>query len=312
MAEQLRDARRQNRPGLPALSHAGVLSRRELRGLGWDRRAVAREVRAGRWALHGHETVAIHTGPLSAEARRWRAVWEIGFDIACIDGVTALQAAGLTGYEDDDVHVSVLHTMSVKPVDGVRVHKVIRRVEGEHVGSGLPRTRPAVAAIRAAHWARSDRQAALLLAMPVQQRLVTGRQLVTSSQEVRGRTRRRFIGVVCRDVADGAQSLGELDFAVLCRQHGLPEPSRQVVVRGPIGRLYLDVRWDEVDLVVEIDGSHHQLGLGATDDALRQNAVVLRGSAVLRMTLLGLRLVPEEFMAQVCEAYRLRSLACAG
>jgi hypothetical protein len=287
------------------VAHDGVLSRAELRRHGWDRDAVARQVRADRWSCHGTQTVALHTSHLGEEAGRWRAIWEVGTRVAALDGVTALQAAGLVGFEDDRVHVSVKHTATVTEVSGVRVHKVIRRSAGELVGGGIPRTTPAVAAVRAAHWAVSDRQAALLMVMPVQQRLITGHQLVAATRRVRGRTRRRFIRLVAHDIADGAQSLGELDFATLCRSRGLPEPSRQVVVRGPKGRVYLDVRWDDADLVVEVDGAQHTWGLATMDDQFRQNDVVLRGDRVLRMTLLGLRLAPEAFMDQVCQAHAL-------
>lgn len=280
-----------------------MLSRAELRAHGWDRDAVARQVVADRWAFHGQQTVALHTSHLGEEAIRWRAVWEVGLGVAALDGVTALQTAGMTGFPEDRVHVSVKHTATVTEVRGVRVHKVIRRVSGELVEGGTPRTTPAVAAVRAAHWAVSDRQAALLMVMPVQQRIITGDQLVAATRRVRGRTRRRFIRLVAHDIADGAQSLGELDFAVLCRSRGLPEPSRQVVQRGPQGRIYLDVRWDDADLVVEIDGAQHTWGLAATDDQFRQNAVVIRGDRVLRMTLLGLRLTPDAFMDQVCQAH---------
>lgn len=290
-------------PEVRRLSHDGVLSRAELRGLGWDRDAVARQVAAGRWACHGRQTVALHTAGLGPEAQRWRALWEVGVRIAALDGVTALQAGGMTGYSDDTVHVSVPHTASVVAPPGVRVHKVIRRVDGELARTGIPRTVPAVAAVRAAHWAVSARQAALVLVMPVQQRLVDGAQLVQTTGRVRSRNRRALVRTIARDIADGAQSLGELDFAALCRARGLPEPSRQVVRRGPRGTVYLDVAWDGVDLVVEIDGSQHGWGLAATDDQLRQNAVVISGDRVLRMTLMGLRVMPEAFMDQVCEAH---------
>jgi very-short-patch-repair endonuclease len=102
---------------------------------------------------------------------------------------------------------------------------------------------------------------------------------------------------------DGAQSLGELDFAALCRSHGLPEPDRQVVRRGPRGRIYLDVRWSAIGLVVEIDGSQHRMGLAVTDDNLRQNEVTLSADRVLRVDLVGLRLRPEAFMAQIVRAH---------
>lgn len=285
-----------------------VLSRRHLRDLGIGREATARAVASGRWAAHGAQTIAMHTGPLTEEAHRWRAVWEVGPKVAALDGVTALQVAGLTGFNDSGIHVSVRHTAQVKRPDGVRLHKVIRRLVDEVMNNCVPRTRPAVAAVRAAHWAISDRQAALVMVMPVQQRLITGSQLVDAARVVRGRNRRKFIWLTANDIADGAQSLGELDFGAMCRARGLPQPSRQVVRKGPRGTVYLDAGWEQIGLCVEIDGSQHLSGLAPTDDALRQNAVVMGGEVVLRMTLLGLRLDEAAFMDQVCQAHAQRSI----
>ncbi|QGN59167.1 hypothetical protein [Nostocoides sp. HKS02] len=298
---------RTERSTLRDLAPDGVLPRAVLREHGWDRDAVARQVAADRWAIHGRQTVALHTAPLSPRAQRWRAIWEVGHRVAALDGVTALQASGLRGYADDEVHVSVKHTARLKPLEGIRLHKVIRRVDGELALAGIPRTVPAVAAVRAAHWAVSNRQAALLLVMPVQQRMVTGAQLLDAVRRVPGRNRRAFVNAVARDIADGAQSLGELDFAGLCRARGLPEPTRQAVRRGPRGSVYLDARWDGIGLVVEIDGSQHTWGMAPTDDQFRQNAVVIRGDRVLRMTLMGLRLMPDAFMDQVCVAFHAES-----
>jgi very-short-patch-repair endonuclease len=100
-------------------------------------------------------------------------------------------------------------------------------------------------------------------------------------------------------------SLGELDFARLCRARGLPEPSRQVVRTHPDGRVYLDVAWDDIGLVVEIDGGHHGLALNPVDDALRQNEVVLGDARVLRIPVIGLRLDAEAFLDQVVRGHRL-------
>ncbi|NNM47881.1 hypothetical protein [Knoellia koreensis] len=284
-------------------AHDGVLSRAELRSHGWDRDAVARQVAGNQWAVHGAQTVALHTWHLGVEAARWRALWEVGTKVAALDGVTALQAAGMSGFVDDQVHLSVPHTAKVIAPSGVVIHKVIRRIEGEVLAAGLRRTRPAVAAVRAAHWAVSERQAALLMVMPVQQRLTTGAELVRTVRAIRGRNRRAFLRLIARDIHDGAQSLGELDFAALCRARSLPEPSRQHVRRLPGGKVYLDVYWDEIGLVIEIDGSQHQWGMAATDDQFRQNDLVISGDRVLRMTLMGLRLHPLRFMDQVCRAH---------
>ncbi len=283
-----------------AAAHIGmVASRALLRAAGLTYLDVRSEVDAGRWRLHGVQTVALHSGELTPEEHRWRVLWETGEAIAAIDGVTALQAAGLRNYSDDHIHVSVVHRHSVKKPPAARVHKIIRRLPDELMGAGLPRTKPAVAALRAAFWAASDRQAALILLMTVQQRLVTPEQLVACSRRLRGRKRRRFITDVVGYIHDGAQSLGELDFAVLCRARGLPEPARQVVVEGEHGRMYLDVRWDGYCLVVEIDGVQHREGLQVSADNLARNEVTLREDRVLRIDLIGMRLHEDAFMDQV-------------
>lgn len=290
---------------------SGVLSRAQLRALGIGRDRVAHHVAAGRWRLHGRHTVATHSGELSDVARAWRAVHESGGD-ARVDGVTSLQLAGVKGLADDVVHVSLHHLCQVPVVSGVVAHKVSRRVEGELVLPGLPRTPPALAALRAAQWAVSDRQAALFLVLPVQQRVVTPDQLRRTHALYRGRRRRALVTQLVDDLADGAHSLGELDFARMCRRRGLPEPSRQVVRVLADGRRYLDAGWEDLGLFVEIDGAGHAQGLEPGFDHLRQNAVTLGGETVLRMTVIGLRLHEDAFMDQVVRAHRaLRSLRSA-
>ena len=107
---------------------------------------------------------------------------------------------------------------------------------------------------------------------------------------------------VLRDVTDGAQSLGELDFAEMCRRHGIPAPDRQVLRRTALGRIHLDARWKGSRFVVEIDGAGHRVGLAVSDDNLRQNEVVLGDDRVLRIDLVGLRVHEVAFMRQVRRA----------
>ena len=276
----------------------GVLTRTALLALGVTRQATSREVASGRWRSHGRHTVALHTGDLSEVAQRWRAVWEVGAG-AALDGVSALQAAGLTGFHTDVIHVSVPATHRPPHVPGARVHVVCARDEGDVVAAGIPRTRPGIAAIRGAHWAVSDRQAALIVCMAAQQALITGPALLATSTRRHGRTRRAFIKTLVRDVADGSQALGELDFARLCRSRGIPEPTRQVVRQGPRGRIYLDVAWEEHGVVAEIDGAQHRQGLAVTSDNLRRNSLQIGGEIVLGIDLVGLRLETAAFLDQV-------------
>jgi very-short-patch-repair endonuclease len=135
--------------------------------------------------------------------------------------------------------------------------------------------------------------------MSVQQRIVREQDLLLQAKRLNRHKRRPFILCVARDIADGAQALSELDFAALCRQRGLPEPSRQQVRQGPRGRVFLDVTWDEFDVVVEVEGAHHDAPENALDDSLRQNALVIERLGVLRVPVIGLRVCPDLFMDQV-------------
>ena len=87
------------------------------------------------------------------------------------------------------------------------------------------------------------------------------------------------------------------------RRRGLPEPSRQVLRRGPQGVVYLDICFDEVNLVVEVDGAGHWQGLAQATDDLRQNEVSIGGRTVLRVSLIGWRLNPEAYIEQIARAY---------
>lgn len=284
-----------------AAAHAseGALPRRRLLELGFDAAAVQRQIDAERWQALGTHTVVLHTGSVSIGARRYAAVWEVAADAALVDGISALQVAGMTGWTDDGlVHVSVPRNARCPKVDGVCTHRV-RRTPGERFGDALPRTGVEVAALRAAAWARSDRQAALVLCLVVQQRLTTAARLQETFRRVRNRGRRPLVRQLLRDISDGAHSLGELDFAGLCRRYGLPAPERQMVRRTSRGRIYLDVRWATSRLVVEIDGAGHRVGLAVTDDNLRQNDVALGRDTVLRIDLIGLRIHERAFMEQV-------------
>lgn len=151
-----------------AAQYGGVISRAELRRLAITKDHIRAEVAGDRWRAHGTQTIAVHTRPVSDTERLWRALWEVGGRIAALDGVSALIAAGLTAYSEELVHVSIVHTARRAPVTGVRIHKITKRHPEELISTGPFRVRPEAAALRAAHWAVSDRQAALVLAMSVQ------------------------------------------------------------------------------------------------------------------------------------------------
>ena len=228
-----------------------------------------------------------------------RAVWEVGERVAALDGVSALAWHGLTGYQDERVHVSVPHTARVSAPGDVVLHKVARRAAGEVLARAVPVTAPLWASVRAGHWAVSDRQAALLLVMPVQQRLVDAAALRDLTRQPPGRTRRRHLREIGEAVHGGVESIGELDLGAMCRRHALPPPSRQVVRETPGGRCYLDAFWEEAGFGIEVDGSGHRAGAHVALDHLRTNDLVIGGEPLLRVDLLGLRLYEGRFAAQI-------------
>lgn len=244
----------------------------------------------------------IGTGDLSPDGLLWRAVWESGSG-AVLDGVSALIAGGLSGFTQHVIDESIPDRNRRHRVAGVRLHRRRRLGPVSHVG--IPRAQAEAAALRAALWAVSDRQALLILCLVVQQRIAHPERLWAARTELTPHPRRPLLLRALADICAGAQALGELDLATLLRERGLPEPSRQVVRELPNGRVYLDVRWDEIGLVVEIDGGHHAMALMPVDDALRQNDVVLSGDTVLRIPVLGLRLQPDRFLDQIERGIRM-------
>lgn len=174
-----------------AHAQGGVLSRPQLYALGLTRWMVEAQVRAGRWHRTGVQTLFVLDAMGSPDpdvADWWRAVLEVGPG-AALDGVTALQVAGLQGYDQPVVQVSVPKSRHFRRPDGVRVYETRRRRPEDLVPVGLPRVRPAVGAVRGALWAATTRRAALILVMTVQQRLTTADQIGTELEAASSGTR---------------------------------------------------------------------------------------------------------------------------
>jgi very-short-patch-repair endonuclease len=229
---------------------------------------------------------------------RWAAVFQ-GGPRAHLDGASALIASGLVRFTEDRIRVSVPRGARVRRTPLFDIRQTRRWASGDVVGVGIPRTRPAVAAVRGALWAVSDSQATLVLTMTAQQGLATAEDIGAELLRIRRDKRRRMLHDVVLDLMKGAGSLGELDVVRLLRRRGLPPPDRQVLRRAGRRRYYLDLYWKRWKLVVEIDGIHHTWAENLVEDALRQNAISLSGDTVLRLRLLGVRLAPDGFLDQI-------------
>ncbi len=279
------------------------MSRPQLYALGISRHEVAAQVRARRWQRLGDQAICLHNGEISPLGHAWSAVIH-GGPRAFLDGASALVAGGLERFEVDRHRVSVPRGARVRRTSLYDIRQTRRWAAGDLATGGIPRTRPEVAAVRAALWAATDRQAILLLTMPVQQRLTTAERLGEEALRIRRDRRRALVHETVLDLLDGAHSLGEIDFGTQLRRRGLPAPTRQALRRTSSGRAYLDLYWEAYGLVVEVDGIQHGWVENAVADALRQNSLMIQHDRVLRLPLLGLRLRPDEFFAQIEQALR--------
>jgi very-short-patch-repair endonuclease len=301
-----RRARRRAEVDRIAAEQQGVVSRRQLYALGYTRGEVKANIRAQRWRRLGQQSICVHRGPLTQSARHWAAVFE-GGPRAYLDAGSALLEAGLKHYTVDVIRVSVPRGARVRRGKGLDIRQT-RRWREEDVAPGLlRRAKVEVAAVHEALWARTQRQAGLVLFVVVQQGLSTPERLGAAMLWVRRDKRREYIHGVIFEMLGGVRTLGELDVVLECRKRGLPEPDKQVLRKTKNGTYYLDFFWEAYRLVVEVDGIQHAWVQQIVGDALRQNDVSLEGNTVLRLPLLGLRIAADEFFEQI-----ERALANAG
>ncbi len=231
----------------------------------------------------------------SAGQRRFAGVLECGPQ-AALTGCAALVEAGWNGSERD--LVDVLEPRGARrtrrPPGWLRGHQPRHEVRS----AGSPRRISASwAAIDAAGWAASDREAVMILVSALQQRLFTPDGLATAARGRQCLPRVALIRDVLEDFQVGATSTHERAFLRQCRQRGLPTPRMQSRRVGrtrrtdaefvlPSGRL----------LIVEIDGLGHLEAATWQADIARHNELALTtGALVLRITGWELRHDPDPF-----------------
>ena len=279
-----------------ALRQCGVLHRDQLRSLDLSRAYVANQIDAHRWTAFGQNVVLLQNAPPLREQSMWLAVLDAGED-AALGSHTSLELAGFKGFsrESTQIHLIVQRGSRATPMPCVSVHES-RRLKAEDVvrTRGLPRTETARSVLDASAWQPFPRFACLMVAAAVQQRLTTAARLDGAMQIV-GRIRHKaYLRLAIADVASGAESLGEIDLAHLCRKFGLVAPTRQAQRRDSSGRWrYLDSEWDlpsgEV-VVLEIDGRHHLEVVHWQADMKRERSIVISRRWVLRATTFEMRL----------------------
>lgn len=279
---------------LPALRtvarrQVGVLRRQQLEDLGVSKSLVKANVAAERWLPVGDKVVLLQNSAPSRRQSMWIAVLDAG--ICALGSHTSLELAGFRSFasEAEAIHLIVPRGAKVTGFEGVRVHES-RRLHPEQIvfAEGLPRTPSARAVLDAAAWQPSPRFAATMVAAALQQRLVSGSELDSALRSVGQIRHKQYLREAVADASAGAQALGELDLARVCRRFGLTPPQRQVPRRDASGVWrFLDAEWElsnDEAVVLEVDGGYHMDAFSWQADMRRERSIVVGGKRVLRAT----------------------------
>jgi very-short-patch-repair endonuclease len=256
--------------------------------------------------------VVTHNGTLTWPQELWVASLAVGNgDPAPLGGLSALREHGLKGFTSPSVFVLLPARRKCGTAPkGVEVRRTSTLRQRDIIPGRPPRTRVAHSLVRAAAWARTDREAMAIIAACFQQRMIQLADLLGALARTPHIRRHHLITQTAQDAAGGATALSELDFLALIRRAGLPEPSRQHRRKDARGRnRYLDFYYEQWRIHIEIDGAHHLNALEAWDDMARQNALWLRGDRVLRFPAWLVRDHPEQVTTVVRAGIAGRRLA---
>ena len=116
--------------------------------------------------------------------------------------------------------------------------------------------------------------------------------------------RRQLILETIADFTKGITTMGERDFANICREYGIREPDRQVRRKDASGHSrYLDAYFEAERVVVEVDGLGHTALDVWLDDHVKQNERMIAGERVfLRTSNVALKWEPWVIMDQLRRA----------
>jgi hypothetical protein len=261
---------------------AGMVSRQQLVCSGASNDVARSQVRAGRWQRIHPRVYATFTGQLSREAHQWAALLYAGAG-ATLSHETAAEVWGLTDEPNRVVHVTIPVNRRVTSLATVRIHYANRLALSRH-----PTRRPPVISVEETVLDLVDRaltlQEVVSLVTRACQRRRTTLDRLSHALDGRKKVRwRKAMEGLLSEVAEGAHSPLELAYVQRVeRPHGLPAGHRQH--RRHVGgrAQWLDVWYEEYDLVVELDGRIGHTEDGRFRDHRRDNITTVRGCAILR------------------------------
>jgi hypothetical protein len=247
-----------------------------------SRHIIAGRIESGYWQRLHRGVFATFSGPVPRDALLWGAALRAGYR-AVLSHHTAAELWKLSDEQLEPIHVSVPRETGMLDIPGVVVHYSSRLPEARHPARLPPQTRLEDTVLDLVELARTAEDAVAWPIKACQRRLTTPDRIADA---VEGRHRVRWRGDVCDAIAvirAGVNSPLELRyFRDVERKHGLLPGDRQVPVTRGAARQYLDVRYSDYGVIVELDGVLAHSTQNSKQDARRDNANTLDGYQTLR------------------------------
>jgi len=260
----------------------GVLTREQALGAGFSRHVVAGRCVSGQWQRLHTGVFATFSGPVPRASLLWAAVLRAGDD-AVLSHHTAAEVWRLVDEPSASIHVSVPRQAGPLGIPGLTVHYSSRLPGARHPARLPPQTTVEETVLDLADLPGNAEDAVAWAIRACQRRLTTPGRM-TKALEARSRVRwRRDLSDAITEVRAGVHSPLELRYLRdVERKHGLPRGDRQVLTIRGGRRQYLDVRYTQYGVVVELDGVSAHPAQARQHDARRDNANTLDGFRSLR------------------------------
>jgi hypothetical protein len=254
----------------------------------YSRSHIRAQLQARRWQRPARSVLVLHNGPLTDDQQLWVALFACPPGSA-LAGLTSANLDGLQGF-DSEVTVVIPDGGRKPALEWVRCWRSTQLSSSDVHPLRLPRrTRLPRSVLDAASDQRSPSRARAVLLATCQQQLLKPQHL-TDSLARRGPCRHRaLIDETITDAASGVASLPERDFDLIWRRRGLPAPDRQSRLRRSDGCFYLDRRWTQYGVALEIQGLPHMAVSQWDADLDRQNEIVILGPRLLFFTSYAVR-----------------------
>jgi very-short-patch-repair endonuclease len=281
-----------------AVRQHGVVSRRQLVAIGFDRGAIERRLANRR--LH----------------QLYRGVYDVGHAIVDWRG-RYLAAVLACGDEAVLSHRSAAALWGIRPTGAPRIDVTVSRTSGVRSTSAIVVHRPQLAApvvVRDGVPVTTPGRTLLDLATALPKRqlekaaeMAEALRLDVVVDDTHPGARRLRAAMATHDLGHTTRSGLEDDFLALCDRFEIARPRVNATVEG----VEVDFCWPDERLIVETDGRHHLTRAAFERDRARDAWLLVRGWRVMRFTTRQVRRDAENVAVLVLSA-RSPSLATPG